>query len=180
MERLYNLITIELNPSALKEISTGIVQELSYRLDDHIQQISSQLKQELFSGKPSSVLELEIQGYQSTLIRLMDTTARYIQDVEKTATNEDSPQKIKLYQFALKSLDGLLGFIEQYLSKYFSQEEKVPLVYAQHNRELFRAAIPGISDFLQAHITDSNLIDIALQPIREFIEHEEDNLLSGR
>lgn len=175
MERLDQIITKAFEPSVANREGIQELAALTVEIDEITEQVKSYLKSEMFSDKSAHVLEREIQGYQSTLTRLLDTLTKYLHAIEgDSVDNELKIKRVATYHHAINALDELLSFIERHLSKFFNVDEKIPDVYATHNRKIFQPKYIQSEHFLHARIADARLVAIALQPLKDFIEEKED------
>ena len=89
------------------------------------------MKNDFFSLKEEKQLKLYVQRYQSSIIHLADNLVRYIEEVNNITIQ-------KLYKDLLNTLESLLAFIENYFSKYFDLNAKIPESYRMLSHKEFQ------------------------------------------
>jgi hypothetical protein len=148
-EKLENLIDSE-----LKAKDNKLREELANEID----RIKKKFIVELFAFAEERHLERYIQFHQQELIRIIDKL------MSRQNVNKETTQAIFL------SLESLLSFIEKHFSKYFDQDTKAPESYiAMAGSEVIKAA-NELQELMKGLSVDSNLIELALKPLRRFIE----------
>jgi len=117
------------NPES--ETYSGLTQETipAYlkRVSSECESIRATLIKELFCLKNERALELRVEQYQATLVRLLDAVD---QQSKKGPVLFD-----ELYRNLKAALEALLRFMEQHFQRFFNQEQPVPRAYWQISRK---------------------------------------------
>ena len=140
LERIDNIVLRILHPSKITA-SNPTVKEIqaiyTFAAAEH-DHIIDQLKNEFFSIQEEKQLELYVQRYQSSSIHLADTLVQYIDGVKESRFQ-------KLYKVLLAILERLLSFIENYFSRYFDLDAKIPESYRILSSKEFQSAFALIN-----------------------------------
>lgn len=158
LERVDNLVLRTLHPSKIatgKLTVTEIKEIYAFTAAEH-DYIIDQLKKDFFSLKEEKQLELYVQRYQSSIIHLADKLVHYIDEV-----NDASIQK--LYKDLLNILESLLVFIENYFSKYFDLNAKIPESYRMLRHKEFQSDLLQVKMHARKFLHYPTLADIILE-----------------
>ena len=133
LERIDNLVLRTLCPIKISDSKLTVqeIQEIQAFTTAEHAHIIDHWKQDFFSLKEEKELELYVQRYQSSIIHLADKLIHYIDEV-------NDPVIQKLYRDQLNNLESLLAFIEDYFSKYFDLNAKIPESYRMLSHKEFQ------------------------------------------
>ena len=163
-EWLDQLITVTL-PSELATIDApneSIVNGYMARVKEETTLIHSLLKKEAFCTKNEKKLELRVDQYQSTLIRLLDQVYQL---------SRNSPTCLQSLCTTLKeSLEHLLRHIEQHFSRYFNQDQCIPLTYWQICKKQLYSKSRSCLELLPA---EPDLAGIVMQVLQQILNKKE-------
>lgn len=167
LERLDLLITLTLQPTSLKDktITDIQIQEWISQAAKEKENIRIFLMRRAFAIEKEKALELLIQQYQSSIIRLLDTVYKCLKN------NKTVPLK-NLYKPVLKILEDILGHIEHRYAKYFNLDEKVPDIYLHLSIQELRKQLKGFTNALLAKTTDERLQQYIMAPVENFITRQ--------
>jgi len=157
LETLDILITETVNPSKISIASLSGEEIDSYITTANEYKESSRLllMDEAFTRVTETELELLINQYQLSVIRLLDTIYNYQQITSPSAT-----PNARLYSSISIALAELLGFVEQHFSKYFNLDQKAPDNYLFVVKKQLAEQLTEIEQALPKTDTDQELINI--------------------
>ena len=161
-EWLDQLISVTLHPenktnAGLKE---DAIMSLKRKVEEEMVNIQSTLKKEIFCIKNERALELRVEQYQTTLIRLLDQ----VYQQEKNCPI----LLVGLYNTLKETLEHLLHFIEHHFHRYFNQSQRVPLTYWQISKNHLLQQSKKIDALYNSGTSDVQTVPIvmrALQPL---------------
>lgn len=163
LERIDNIVLRILHPSKITA-SNPTVKEIqaiyTFAAAEH-DHIIDQLKNEFFSIQEEKQLELYVQRYQSSIIHLADTLVQYIDGVKESRFQ-------KLYKVLLAILERLLSFIENYFSRYFDLDAKIPESYRILSNKEFQSAFALINKKAKQFIIYPTLLEIIIESYQIF------------
>ena len=163
LERIDNIVLRTLHPSKITA-SNPTVKEIQaiyiFAAAEH-DHIIDQLKNEFFSIQKEKQLELYVQRYQSSIIHLADTLVQYIDGVKESRFQ-------KLYKDLLGILERLLSFIEDYFSRYFDLDAKIPESYRILSNQEFQSAFALIKTRAKRFINYPTLLEIITESYQVF------------
>lgn len=157
LETLDILITETVNPSKISIASLSGEEIDSYITTANEYKESSRLllMDEAFTRVTETELELLINQYQLSIIRLLDTLYNYQQ-----STSPFLIQNARLYSSISIVLEELLGFVEQHFSKYFNLDQKAPDNSLFIVKKQLAEQLTMIEQALPKTDTDQKLINI--------------------
>lgn len=130
LEWLDILISVTLNKKteAGSQLTPEYAEMLKQKVRNQREEIRFMLMHQIFNVREERMLEILIQQYQSSLVRLIDqleNERRYLSTLEhiKSLTEEIG-----------NVLEDLLSFIELYFTKYYNLEQTVPASYLTINK----------------------------------------------
>ncbi len=141
-----NLVNLDLSESGLKTISDAVSIE--------IENIRTHLIVSLFNLEKQSEVESLVQNYQSVIIRLLDDLYTY--QLDQAGNNN----VLALYSAISTSLSDILSFIENYFTKYFNIDQKVPYHYHVIKSENFQSQLSKLRIQFKERAADLKLITI--------------------
>ena len=163
LERIDNLVLRTLHPTRITD-SNPTVKEIqaiyTFAAADH-DCIIDQLKNEFFSIQKEKQLELYVQRYQSSIIHLADILVQYIDEVKESRFQ-------KLYKDLLGLLESLLSFIEDYFSRYFDLDAKIPESYRILSNQEFQSAFTLIKTKARRFTNYPTLLEIITESYQVF------------
>ena len=163
LERIDNIVLRTLHPSKISATNPTFneIQELyTFAAAEH-DHIIDQLKSEFFSIQKEKQLELFVQRYQSSIIHLADILIQYI-DSAKVSRFQ------KLYKVLLGLLERLLSFIEDFFSRYFDLDAKIPESYRILSNKEFQSAFALINKKAKQFIIYPTLLEIIIESYQIF------------
>ncbi|PZR19357.1 MAG: hypothetical protein DI539_14280 [Flavobacterium psychrophilum] len=172
LEKLEGIITAELLKIHGESIAAHQTDAVKKALREEAERIKKKFVHEIFGFEDERHLERYIQLHQQELIRLTDLLASRI----KKLNPESESDFTDLYQFAGSMLEGLLEFIERHFTKYFDQDTKAPESYIILAGSDLVKGFGDLQDQLKQLEADPYLIELALHPLKKFIE----NIPSGQ
>lgn len=172
LEKLEGIITAELLKVQGESIATHQTEVVKKALREEAERIKKKFVHEIFGFEDERHLERYIQLHQQELIRLTDLLANRV----KKLNPERESDFTDLYQFAGSMLEGLLEFIERHFTKYFDQDTKAPESYIILAGSDVVKGFGDLQDQLKQLEADPYLIELALHPLKKFIE----NIPSGQ
>jgi hypothetical protein len=172
LEKLEGIITAELLKIHGESIAAHQTDAVKKALREEAERIKKKFVYEIFGFEDERHLERYIQIHQQELIRLTDLLASRV----KKLNPESESDFTDLYQFAGSMLEGLLEFIERHFTKYFDQDTKAPESYIILAGSDVVKGFGDLQDQLKQLEADSYLIELALHPLKKFIE----NIPSGQ
>ncbi len=170
----YELKTIE---TYIKDLKPGPITDengngpgmptLKKDIEAEIDRIKKAFIENAFKFKEKKV-ERYIQEHQAMLISLCNELTPYISP-EKNNNTRGVPKCTDPgnLAFIYTRLGGLLTFIESHFSKYFNQNETIPVHYQVIGQKEFREKLKAIP--LKG---GCRLVGLALYPVKEFIEQD--------
>ena len=163
LERIDNIVLRTLHPSKITATNPTVneikaIYTFAATEHDHI---IDQLKNEFFSLQKEKQLELFVQRYQSSIIHLADILVQYIE-----GTKESRFQK--LYKVLLVLLERLLSFIEDFFSRYFDLDAKIPESYRILSNKEFQSAFALINKNAKEFIIYPTLLKIIIESYEIF------------
>ncbi len=141
-----NLVNLDLSESGLITISDAVSIE--------IENVRTHLIVSLFNLEKQSEVESLVQNYQSVIIKLLDNL--YIYELNQAGNNN----VLALYAAISTSLSDILSFIENYFTKYFNIDQKVPYYYYVINNENFQSQLSKLRIQFKERSADLKLITI--------------------
>lgn len=148
-------------------------------LSEEVERIKKKFVHEVFAFGDERHLERYIQFHQQELIRITDELstrkAEFI-GPESTVTSDS----FKLVHQAYQSVEELLVFIERHFTKYFDQDTKAPESYIVLTGSDVVRNFGSFQDQLGRLDGDANLIELALAPLKNFIENVPGNQITYR
>lgn len=163
LERIDNIVLRTLHPSKITATNPTVneIKEIyTFAAAEH-DHIIDQLKNEFFSIQKEKQLELFVQRYQSSIIHLADILVQYIE-----GTKESKIQK--LYKVLLVLLERLLSFIEDFFSRYFDLDAKIPESYRILSNKEFQAAFALIKTKAKHFSSYPALLEIIIESYEIF------------
>lgn len=165
LEKWDRFISSMLHPSNLKNflVNSESVQLLIDQSETKRDNVRQQMIQQVFSLSKEKATELFVQQHQAVLIRLQDTIHGYIQNKGL----EDAV--IGLYKKVSEHLGFVLEFIENYFSKYFNLDERVPASYLQVSAKELCDQVPTCREKLQEKgVKDEKLLEVIFSSFTDF------------
>ena len=160
LEKWDRFISNILHPSHLQNLSIPSVIQQSEALRDSLRQ---QMMLQVFSLTKEKATELFVQQHQAVLIRLLDEVHNHLQHACIDA------QAIPLYKAISEQLGFVLDFIENYFSKYFNLDERVPASYLQVAAKEICDQVPACRQALQDKgVSDEKLMDLIFCVFTDF------------
>jgi hypothetical protein len=161
------LIGIKLSPNTFKNrtVEKQTICNLLKESEKEKEAVRSHLMNEAFSRKNEKELELFIERYQTFIGRLLD-------NIHKNLKTEGITYEIKkLYEGVSEHLEEVMSFIENYFSKYFNLDQKVPDAYLLASRHEINRQLPEVRKLLKEKEGNQGLIACVLSIIKFFIGH---------
>ena len=151
-------------------------------IEDEVERIKKSLRNFLFNTENENQIENVIQHHQQHIISLADQVLKCIDEAEASRLNQisDGETKLNLCKIIYKSLEELLTFIETYFSKYFNQDEKIPLAYAIMAEKEILEKLEALEIEAKDKKVDERLLEVALYPIKAFANHQSKNGITFR
>lgn len=174
LEKLEGIITAELLKVHGESIAAHQTDVVKKALREEAERIKKKFVHEIFGFEDERHLERYIQLHQQELIRLTDLLAG--RSKKLNAEHQADSDFTELYQFACNVLEGLLEFIERHFTKYFDQDTKAPESYIILAGSDVLKGFGDLQDQLKQLEADPYLIELALHPLKKFIE----NIPSGQ
>ncbi len=142
-------------------------EEWKEALRTEVEQVKKSFIHEVFSLQDELHLQRYIQFHQQELIRIID----HLQHQQQQLLALDYPShQATLLSYTIKYIDELLTFIELHFTRYFQQDTKAPESYiAIAGKEVIQK-MTELEAILQHQDADPYLIELALNPLRKFID----------
>lgn len=152
---------------------------LKKRLGEEVERIKKKFVHEVFAFGDERHLERYIQFHQQELIRITDELSN--RNKEFTLTDRSGISHfVELVHNAYHSAEELLVFIEQHFTKYFDQDTKAPESYITLAGSDVVKSLASLRDRLRKLDADPNLVELALAPVKNFIENIPGNQITYR
>lgn len=174
LEKLENIISVELPKFHNESYQATQAEELHASLRDEAERIKRKFVHEIFAFGEERHLERYIQFHQQELIRLADLLASLRKELN--SENESNASFAEGYNVSHRVIESLLEFIERHFTKYFDQDAKAPESYIILAGSDVVKGFGDLHDRLKQQEADPFLSDLALHPLKKFIE----NIPSGR
>lgn len=165
LEKWDRFISGLLHPANLQNflVNEQSIQLLMDQSETKRDSVRQQMIQQVFSMSKEKATELFVQQHQAVLIRLLDKLHDYMQ-----AGNIDD-KVIRLYKRLSDHLSFVLDFIENYFSKYFNLDERVPASYLQVSAKEICDQVPGCRQKLKEKgVEDEKLMEIIFCVFTDF------------
>lgn len=165
LEKWDRFISSMLHPSNLQNflVNNESIQLLIDQSETKRDNVRQQMIQQVFSLSKEKATELFVQQHQAVLIRLQDTIHGYIQNLGL----EDAV--VSLYKKVSEHLGFVLEFIENYFSKYFNLDERVPASYLQVSAKELCDQVPTCREKLQEKgVKDEKLLEVIFSSFTDF------------
>lgn len=165
LEKWDRLISHTVHPDRRADFCSNpeAVEQLLVQSQSSHDKVRKQMIQQAFSFSKEKAKEMFVQQHQAVLIRLLDKVYQYKQCKGLDETTS------KLYSTISIHLEAMLHFIEQYFSRYFSLEERVPISYLNLTKGELCQQLPACRIALQQrHDADEKLIALVCNYIYEF------------
>jgi len=157
LEKWDHFISSMLHPANLQNllVNEQSLQVLVDQSEIKRDKVRQQMIQQVFSMSKEKATELFVQQHQAVLIRLLDRLHDYMHAVSLDET------VISLYKNVSEHLSFVLDFIENYFSKYFNLEERVPASYLQVSAKEICDQVPACRQKLKEKgVEDEKLMEI--------------------
>lgn len=125
LEKWDRFISSILHPASNTQLDQERIRLILEQSENKRDSVRQQMMQQVFSLTKEKATELFVQQHQAVLIRLLDEVHNHLQDVRL------EPQVAALLKNISEHLGFVLDFIENYFSKYFNLDERVPATYLQ-------------------------------------------------
>lgn len=155
LETLDILITVTINPSKtnITLLSEEVINEFIVTAKENKESVRLLLMNDVFTRVNETELELLINQYQASIIRLLDTLFNF-QRLTSTIPNA------RLYSAISSTLEELLGFIQQYFTKYFNLNQKASDNYLLVEKNQLAEKLNVIKGVMSEAHSEQELIDI--------------------
>lgn len=157
LETLDTLITVIINPAkdSIAGLSDKEIDSYITKANEYKDSFRLLLMNQAFTRVTETELELLINQYQLSIIRLLDTLYNYQQSPTPSRI-----QNARLYSSISIALAELLGFVEQHFSKYFNLDQKAPDNYLFVVKKELAEQLTMLEQALQKTDTEQELINI--------------------
>jgi hypothetical protein len=163
LEKWDRFISNTLNQTKNVQLDQQNILALSAQSASSRDSVRQQMMQQVFSLTKEKATELFVQQHQAVLIRLLDEVHKHLQDI-----NPD-PQVTDLYKTISEHLGFVLNFIENYFSKYFNLDERVPATYLQVAAKEICDQVPACRKALEDKgVTDEKLMELIFSVFGDF------------
>ncbi len=151
-------------------------------IEEEVDRIKKSFTTHLLDAADESRFELFIQHHQAYIIQLANKVSTAIDKEESLRLTHISPgpNRLNLCKLLLIGLEELLNHIENYFSKYFDQDQKIPDTYALISIKEFEEKLEVLSSISLEQKLDKKLSELVLYPIREFVTKEEKQTITFR
>lgn len=155
LETLDILITVTINPSKtnITLLSEEVINEFIVAAKENKESVRLLLMNDVFTRVNETELELLINQYQASIIRLLDTLFNF-QRLTSTTPNA------RLYFTISSTLEELLGFIQQYFTKYLNLNQKASGNYLLAEKNQLVEKLNVIKAAVSEAHSEQELIDI--------------------
>lgn len=138
-------------------------------LNAEVEKIKKSLLGFMIQTSSENQIENSIQVFQTHLVNLADVVMRCRESVSEDLGPYHRVLCISVYSF----IDDLIKYIERYFSKYFNQDELVPLAYLWMAKNEVSNSLAQVERLISNAQVDEELLKIALYPVREFVKENE-------
>ena len=173
LEKWDRFISMMLHPSNLKNflVNEENIQLFIDQSETKRDSVRQQVIQIVFSLSKEKASELFVQQHQAVLIRLLDTVHEFSQ------TSDLDPSVIDLYRRISDHLGFILDFIENYFSKYFNLDERVPTSYLLVAGKEICEQVPACRKRLEdLGARDPKLLDMIFESYVDFCAKQHEQL----
>jgi|GEM_PF-1392256 len=160
-DRIRTILTPE--QRAFYSANPETVEQLITQSQTDRDKVRRQMIRQAFRLSKEKAMELFVQQHQSVLIRLLDMVHQHqqIPDLDEVT--------LHLYRNISSHLEEVLQFIEQYFTKYFNLDERVPISYLNLCKSEIRGQFPTCKRALEGRPdTDPRLAEIVCNYIKAF------------
>lgn len=155
-------------------------QPIKRQLSEEVERIKKKFVHEVFAFGDERHLERYIQFHQQELIRITDELSNRSREFNSLDSSGGESRFLELVHYAYRSVEELLVFIERHFTKYFDQDAKAPENYiALAGSDVVRT-YGSLQDQLGNLHADSILVELALAPVKNFIENIPGNRITYR
>lgn len=163
--RLYKLVTEDIEPTSFKgaDLSPDQFNDWIAVAAKEKRNIGLFLQHQIVTATKKEALELQIHGYQASIVQMLDQVFNYKTDYSGYGLD-------MVYESVLSILEELLIYIERYHYRYFNLDERVPNKLLQGSREELRGRIKRLGNqLLKSGEHDEKLVELALLPVKKLI-----------
>jgi hypothetical protein len=138
-------------------------------LESEIEKTKRQLRDFMFQSSSENQMENSIQLFQANLITLADIVMKCRDSIVDEWDSYERILCVSIYAH----IDELLKYTERYFSKYFNQDEFVPVAYVWMARNEISNRLDEIEPLIVNVNVDDALLKIALYPVRDFVDQRD-------
>lgn len=154
---------IRLKQQAQSPLNESDARDKLILLESETEKIKRELRDFMFQSTSENQMENSIQLFQASLTTIANAVMKCR---ESMADHEDSYEGI-LCVSIYAHIDDLLKFTERHFSKYFNQDEFVPVAYGWMARNEVSNSLSEIEPLIKKTNIDEVLLKIALYPVRD-------------
>lgn len=146
-------------------------------LDAEAGNIKQRLSRAHFTIYAAPSLKIYVQYHQHTLMELVDNLLQYA-DARQLLEDTDTSGTASICQHLYVILQDLLAFLESNFSDYYNHEVWITPSYSSIQICYFQYRETKSYSVLLRHKLDSHLINLVLEPLRDFIENRTPNRIN--
>lgn len=158
-------VTLAKEEADWSHLTPDYVETLKQRAAKEKEGIRMMLMRQIFNAREERVLEILIQQYQSSLVRLLDQL-----DKNKLLLPSLPHMKSLLEELTIV-LEDLLAFIELHFTKYYNLDQAVPCTYLRINKKDWKGRLKKVDPDLKK--LNNSLSSLLLKVMGSFVNASE-------